>query len=179
MTTKPILYLFIGYPGAGKTSIAKLIADETTAQHLWADHVRKQMFASPTYSAAENQQLYDVLNQQTEDLLHAGKSVIFDTAFNFRSDRERLYVIAEKTQATVVTIWVNTPRAIAAHRAVHDSYGKETRIYGNMSQQDFDRMADNLQEPTPEEQAIKVDGTDVDSQPPADLLALLHAPASN
>ena len=76
--TKPQLYLLVGYPGAGKTTVARIIAETTDAVHLWADRERLKMFGTPRHSAAENTRLYAYLNKLTEQLLGEGKSVIFD-----------------------------------------------------------------------------------------------------
>ena len=73
----------LGYPGAGKTTAAKVIHSLTGATHLWADHERRKLFATPNYSHAENIELYDKLNKTAAELLQQGKSVIFDTNFNF------------------------------------------------------------------------------------------------
>jgi len=91
---KPKLYLLIGYPGAGKTTISKLIASTTGATHLWADVERHKLFGKPTHSQAESLKLYDYLNQEAEKLLAAGHSVVFDTNFNFHDDRQKLREIA-------------------------------------------------------------------------------------
>ena len=77
--TRPKLYLFVGYPGAGKTTASKIIAQHTGATHLWADHVRGKMFERPLHSVDESHQLYERLNQRTAELLAAGQSVIYDT----------------------------------------------------------------------------------------------------
>lgn len=158
---RPTLYLFVGYPGAGKTTVAKLIETRTDAVHLWADHIRKEMFGTPTHARAESKLLYEKLNVETATWLHQGRSVIFDTNFNFYEDRELLRSIARENGANTVLIWVTTPLEVARRRAVADSYKAVTRVFGNMSASDFERIAHNLQPPMPQEQAIKIDGTNL------------------
>src|SRR5438093_1278290 len=116
--TNPHLYLFVGYPGAGKTSIAKIIEKETGAVHIWADHQRRKMFGEPKHTPAENAELYDHLNRRTAELLAQGKSVIFDTNFNFKKDRQHLSGIARQNGADVTIIWVVTDKDLAKKRAV-------------------------------------------------------------
>lgn len=156
---KPTLFLFVGYPGAGKTSVAQLIESRTHAVHLWADHVRKQMFEQPCHSRNESKQLYDYLNSQASELLAAGTSVIFDTNFNFYDDRQLLRKIASDNAANTVLIWVNTPIDLSRTRAVHESDHDDKRVYGNMTATDFERIAGNFQPPDASESAVAIDGT--------------------
>lgn len=158
--SRPIVYLFVGYPGAGKSHVARLIAERTGADHLWADIIRQQMFPNPCHSREESKQLYDTLNTRTAELLTAGHSVIFDTNFNFYDDRELLRGIASSVGASTILIWVNTPLEIAYKRAVH-SEATRNGYTANITAEDFERMANNLQPPRPEEQAILIDGTDL------------------
>lgn len=158
---KPTLYLFVGYPGAGKTTIAKLIETRTQAIHLWADHIRQEMFAEPSHSREESKLLYDKLNAETATWLSRGRSVIFDTNFNFYDDRELLRTIARDNGADTVLIWVTTPIKIARQRAIKGVHDKATRVYGNMTAADFERIAGNLQPLRPDEQAIQIDGTNL------------------
>jgi len=167
---RPTLYLMIGYPGAGKTTVSKYIHELTGAVHLWADRVRSERFAQPTHSPSENRQLYDHLNEVTAELLASGESVIFDTNFNFYKDRVKLRKIAEDHDATTLVVWVHTPRAVAKKRAVQESHGKETRIFGNMPEERFERLCNNLQPPTHDEQVIEIIGLDLTKEKVAQLL---------
>lgn len=153
------LFLFVGYPGAGKTTVAQKLSEQTNAVHIWADHERQKMFSQPKHSKQEHGALYDYLNDKTDRLLAQGQSVIFDTNFNFKKDRNYLKSIAAKYQARTIIIWVTTPKELARQRAVKDSHGKETRLYGNMPLKDFERIAGNLQLPDKSENFIKIDGT--------------------
>jgi predicted kinase len=158
---KPTLYLMLGYPGAGKTTVASFISKITDAAHLWADKERVHRFGNPNYSHEENLKLYGELNKVAEQLLKEGKSVVFDTNFSFRRDRDRLRHIAHKSNADCKLIWVQTPRVIAKTRATEDAHSQETRLLGNIPEEDFERMSDNLEEPLPDEQAIIIEGIDV------------------
>lgn len=160
---KPTLYLFVGYPGAGKTTIAKIIADATDGVHLWADFERHIMFGAPTHSRQESRELYRHLNTVADELLAQGKCVIYDTNFNFREDRDYMREIAAKHGATVRVVWITTPRDIAKHRATEDSDGKPTRIWGNMKLPDFNRLSDNLQTPDDDEDVVQIDGSDINA----------------
>lgn len=158
---KPVLYLMLGYPGAGKTTVALEIHKITGATHLWADHIRRERFNPPTYTHEENLQLYSHLNELAAELLAAGNSVIFDTNFNFYKDREHLRKIAETHNARCILVWVTTPKNIARQRAIKDAHQQTTRILGNMPLKDFERMSSNLQPPREDELHVEIDGTKI------------------
>jgi predicted kinase len=165
----------VGYPGAGKTTTAKLIHDITGAVHLWADHERSRRFQKPTHSHKENLELYAQLNEETRQLLSEGKSVIFDTNFNFYKDREHLRQIADAEGARTVVVWITTDKTLARDRAVAHPSPNETRIWGNMPSEAFERITGNLQEPRAGEHPLMLNGKDMTRDVVERALATLAA----
>lgn len=159
--SKPALYLFIGYPGAGKTTVAKIITDTTGGVHLWADQERHKRFGRPTHARQESLELYDELNKEAERLLGEGKTVIFDTNFNFAADRQQLREIATRQGAETVVIWITVPEDVAKSRAVHIA---DTRngYTASMTEEQFEKIIAKLEPPTEDEKIIKIDGTKLD-----------------
>ncbi len=168
---KPQLYLLVGYPGSGKTTVARIIHEHTGATHIWTDWERRSMFEQPTHSPDENTKLYGYLNSMTEQLLADGKSVVFDTSFNFLKDREHLRSLAAAQGADTVVIWVTTNKALSKKRALE---GGATRNGYDMplSEEQFERIAGHLQPPLKDEKVLKIDGTNVDKQALISLLDL-------
>lgn len=168
---KPRLYFFIGYPGAGKTTISKFIVKATGAAHLWADVERHKQFERPAHSEEESLQLYDRLNRQAEELLAAGHSVVYDTNFNFYADRQKMRDIAARQGAEAVLIWVNAPKPIAKKRAVN---GRDSRngYLVSMTDEQFETIAAKLEPPTEDEKFIKISGLKLDKREVLKLLNL-------
>lgn len=159
--SKPKLYIFVGFPGAGKTSMAKIIQEATGAIHLWADNERWQMFGTPTHHDDESRKLYEYLNDKTAQLLNSGKSVLFDTNFNHRFDRDHLRAVAQKNNADTVLIWLTTPADVARDRAVHSKDSRNGYTM-NMTPEEFENITAKLEPPSEDENPLKFDGTKFD-----------------
>lgn len=162
----------LGYPGSGKTTTAKAVHELTGATHLWADKIRKERFGTPVYTSAETRELYDHLNQVADELLATGQSVIYDTNFNFYRDRQKMRDLATKHGANSKLLWVRVDKPLAHARATAGTVSDPTRILGTMPTEAFDRLSGNLQEPSPDEHAIEVDGTKVSVEYIKSLLSL-------
>lgn len=158
--TDQTLYLMLGYPGAGKTTASRAIAELTGAKHIWADYERRQKFNQPAYTHKENLDLYNMLNNKAEELLKEGHSVVYDTNFNFFNDREKLRKLAERHNAKTCVVWIVTDKPTAQKRAVHDMPG-DTRILGNMPLEHWQRISDNLEPPHSGEKVVRLDGTKI------------------
>ena len=117
----PILYMMMGYPGAGKTTTAQLIAKLTGAVHISSDKMRLALFPKLEFTPEEHQILYKELDHITKELLKAGKDVIYDANLNRLIHRKEKYDVCRKVGAKPELIWVQTDKKVAKKRAMHDS----------------------------------------------------------
>lgn len=160
--SKPKLYIFIGSPGAGKTTVATFIHELTGAVHLWADHERNAMFGTVTHSKLESDTLYAHLNQMTDELLATGHSVIFDTNFNYKKDRDYLATLARAHDAETLIVWLQTPINIARERALHHTHRDRNGYDQTMTIEEFTRLTNHLETPSDNENFITIDGSNID-----------------
>lgn len=160
-TNTQTLYLMVGRPGAGKTTAAQAICEVTGATHLWTAEIRKERYGRPSFKHSENIAVYDHMNRMAGELLAAGNDVVFDTSFNFYKDREKLRAIADEHNAKTVVIWVQTDKDLAKDRATKDAHLHDTRILGDMSNEDFERLSHKLEKPRSDETVIELDGTKI------------------
>lgn len=180
------LYLMVGYPGAGKTTTARIIQDLTGAVHIWADHERNKLFARPTHEERESQELYRRLNAETERLLAEGHSVIFDTSFNYVKDRDYMRAIAKKHGAELVVIWVETPKELAKARALSMDHARDNKYPEVMSPERFAKITSHLEQPALHETPVVLEGREINRDYVATNLGLnrevdtepVHGPAA-
>lgn len=154
------LYMMMGYPGAGKTTSAKIIAELTGAVHLSSDKARFDIFGKPEFTDAEHETLYKELDKQTEALLNEGKSVIYDANLNRYAHRKDKYDICERTDSKPVLVWVQTPKELAKERAVH-AERQHLIPHNETADQMFDRIAQIIEPPHDDEHFIALDGTKI------------------
>lgn len=168
---QPTLYLMVGYPGAGKTTTAKVLHELTRAVHLSSDKIRVELFKKPTFSQEEHDELYRYLDQRTEELLNKGKSVIYDANLNRHRHRKEKYAICQRTGAWPVLLWVQTDKQLAKERATHES---RTHLIppSETAAAMFDRISEIIEPPTIEEHPVIIDGTKVTPEYIAELLKL-------
>ena len=158
---QPTLYMMFGYPGAGKTTAADVIKKLTGAEHLSSDQLRSELFPESTFSQAEHDELYRTLDKKTEELLKAGKSVIYDANLNRHQHRQDKYDICRRLGVKSLLLWVQTPRTMAKQRAGHHSR-QHLWPADETPDQLFDRIAEVIEEPNQAtEPFIVIDGTKV------------------
>jgi predicted kinase len=160
MQTEKMLYMMLGYPGAGKTTAAEIVAQQTGAVHLSSDRQRLLLFPHPKFTEEEHKILYDTLDKKTEQLLNEGKSVIYDANLNRYQHRQEKYAIAERTGAKHLLLWVQTHKLIAKRRASDESRAKLWR-HDEHPEQMFDRLVEIFEEPMSDEPYLALDGTKV------------------
>lgn len=154
------LYMMMGYPGAGKTTTAKVISELTGAEHISSDATRLKMFPHPSFSDSEHAQLYRLLDKRTEEYLQAGKDVIYDANLNRYRHRKEKYEICVRNGIQPVLIWVQTPKELAKARATGPH--RANLVPDNESPHEmFERISRVIEPPYPDEMHISIDGTKI------------------
>ena len=102
-----------GLPGAGKSYLARQLAEACGAEIVESDAVRLRLTGEPRFTRAENRRVFDVCHALIERLLGEGRPVIMDATNLVEAHRGTVYAIAERTGARLIIVRVDAPEAIA------------------------------------------------------------------
>jgi predicted kinase len=152
--------MMFGYPGAGKTTAAKIISKLTEATHLSSDILRLELFPKPTYTQQEHDAVYAELNKRAEKLLEQGKDVVYNANLNRYMHRLEKYEMCERAGARAVLLWIQAPRELSRERAVlrgHRHLVPEDETFETM----FDRVTQVIEEPREDEPLYTIDGSEL------------------
>jgi predicted kinase len=158
MFGKPTLHLLMGLPGSGKTTLAKTIEKLTGAVRLSSDEYRLMLFPKPTFSQAEHDQLYAILDANVDILLKAGRDVIYDANLNRYKHRQEKYLLGNKHGVDTKLWWLITPDDLAKQRRLRD----QNHVFiptGDTPEQLFERVSGVFEPPSKAEKPIAIDGS--------------------
>ncbi len=110
------LVVVSGLPGSGKSYFSRRLASLTSLAVVESDAMRCALFGTPTHSGPESARLFRACHALIGDLLRRGIPVLFDATNLVEHFRERLYSIAERTDAKLVLVRVEAPEDVVAHR---------------------------------------------------------------
>lgn len=156
---KPVLICFYGYPGSGKSYVARNLEQVLQIARVSADHIRHELFSRPRYDAQENAIVTHLMNYMTEEFLKAGVGVIYDANVMRSAYRRRLRELAKKHRAEYLLIWlqIDTENAFARtqrrdRRLLDDKYSeKQTKTT-------FERQMALMQNPQVDENYMVISG---------------------
>jgi len=109
---QPVCYLICGFLGAGKTTYAERLAEETGAVHLNPD-----VWCTKLFPKAEYEQIWDkcfpetieILWHKAADYAKQNKSVIFDMGFWTKESRQEAIKKANQFGFQAVLYYVYAP----------------------------------------------------------------------
>ncbi len=157
--TKPTLFILYGFPGSGKTYLAKNLRDTIQSAHVHADKIRYQLFEQPRFDRAENEIVDQLMEYMTEEFLDAGVSVIFDTNAIKKSQRRILRDIARKKKAESLLVWLQIDADSSFARASQrDRRKAEDKVAQPIDRPMFDSISSRMQNPGHDEDYIVLSG---------------------
>lgn len=156
---KPVLICFYGYPGSGKSYVARNLEQVLQVARVSADHIRHELFSRPRYDAQENAIVAHLMNYMTEEFLKAGVGVIYDTNVVRAAYRRRLHELAKKHHSEYLLIWpqINAENAFARtqrrdRRLLDDKYSEK------QTKDTFERRMALMQNPQANENYMVISG---------------------
>lgn len=154
-----MLFYTIGYPGAGKTTLASRLSYWLQIEHLRGDKIGLELFRFPTFSQEERRIVYTEMFRRSAEQLRAGKNVLYDAAVNTMAQRDALETLAERNGGIAVGIWVQTPILIAKKRAASArSDGLTGAIVRVIPPHIFDQYVHAFEQPAAHERVVVVAG---------------------
>lgn len=148
-----------GYPGAGKTFLARQLCEDLNAAHVHGDRIRFELFEQPRYDKQENQIVEHLMEYMTEEFLNAGISVVFDMNALRVSERKELRELARKQKADNLIIWLQIDAESAFDRVnKRDRRKADDKYTPPMDRNTFETFAGRMQNPQPNETYMVISG---------------------
>jgi len=145
---KPLLIAFYGFPGAGKSRVAKNLEEIVSAALISDDRIRSELFSEPKYTEHETSIVRYVADYMSEEFLKAGISVIYDAALPRQRQRQKLVSIADRNNAQLLLIWLQIdPESAFLRTQTRDHRKAENRHAAIQTRESFNNELAVMQNP--------------------------------
>lgn len=153
--SKPVLICLYGYPGSGKSYVARNLADVIQCVHVSADKIRSELFEHPRYDPQENAIVGHLMNYMAEEFLSAGVSVVYDTNALRAAQRRKLRDLARRFKTEYLLIWLQIDLDSAYARTQNrDRRTNDDRYAEPQTRLSFDKQISGMQNPQSEEYLV-------------------------
>lgn len=110
-----MVFIMVGIPASGKSTIAAAIAKEFDAVIVESDDIRERRFGKPNFTKAENAYVFDEVHRRIAKAIADGKNVIVDATNIYKRSRTDALAAATKAGRTYA-IHCDTPTDICLKR---------------------------------------------------------------
>lgn len=145
---RPVLLYFYGFPGAGKSYVAKNLSQHIKTALVSDDLIRSELFETPSYSEQENQIVRYIMDYLAEQFISSGMSVIYDTNATHSGRRRQLRNLAQKNKADHLMVWVQIdPESAFIRTQSRDHRLSENKHAAEHTRQTFNNQLAQMQNP--------------------------------
>lgn len=173
--TNPLLIMLYGYPGSGKSYVARQLVGHIQAAHVQGDRIRYELFDKPRYDKQENAVVTQLMDYMTHEFLNSGISVIYDTNALRAAQRHGLRDMARKAHAKPLVVWLQIDIDSAYGRTqIRDRRKADDKYAPMMDKSTFDNVTSHMQNPTSAEDYVVVSGKHIFSTQLSAVMKKLH-----
>lgn len=166
---KPLFIMFVGTPGSGKTTFARLLAKELGAVTLNSDAVRISMWGDlervkaahvdPNDRVQGNKLTFGALDYAAGQILAAGYSVVYDANANKVAERRTMAAIAVQNNGLAVVVRIKTPPALAVQRIIERPQSHDQRQHDAAKAHEIvESFSKAIEEPDATEHTVEISG---------------------
>jgi predicted kinase len=155
VTMAPTLYALCGLPFAGKSTIARELAEKVGAPIVRLDAINGERGLGLDCQAIpqhEWERTYTEAYRRLEQALVANSSVIFDHVNFTRAERDRVRHIAARYGANVQIVYVSVTIAEARRRLIAN---RATKGRNDVRDDDFDLVVRHFEPPDDEPDVVR------------------------
>lgn len=151
---KRVIFLVIGYPGAGKSYFSRQFAEVIGAHQISEDRIRYELFSQPNFGRSEEAVIERIRDYMLEEVIKTNRPVIIDANLN-KAARKRIADRFKNTETKVITIWIQTDLETSFGRAsARDRRQMDDKYNVSMSFEVFDKLQRQFTKPDREEAIV-------------------------
>jgi predicted kinase len=154
-TTKPFILMMYGFPGSGKTTFARQLADDLGAVHLQEDKIRDDLFGDTPADSNQEAWLRTIMDYMALELLNTGVSVVYDALVLTAAERRRVRELAQASKTASILVWLQIdPETSYMRTQKRDRRKTDDRYALSYDEESYRAVLASMQNPNNEDYTV-------------------------
>ena len=137
----PTLFILVGLPGCGKSTVACELALRLPAAVVQSDRVRAMLFSRRTYSAEENERVFETCYALIAELLARRVNVVYDATNIHRLFRFCAVLVAQRMGVRHVFVHLHAPPEVVHARIAQRQEKRDANQFSEGTYEVYESMA--------------------------------------